>query len=183
VMWLPLAALAFLAVVAAWLGWPTSEPFAHFTQPVFEAGTRVLEETGHLPAEEHFSITPFLIAWAIAAVGTFFGWMMYAGAWSRVPEKLAQTFPATYRFAVDKFRVDELYGALVLEPVKLLAYYLWRIVDVFTIDGLLVNGIARLVGFVGSVVRVAQNGDVQRYAAIMAVAAAIILYSVGVGGR
>jgi NADH-quinone oxidoreductase subunit L len=46
-----------------------------------------------------------------------------------------------------------------------------------------VNGIARLVGFVGSVVRVAQNGDVQRYAAIMAVAAAIILYSVGVGGR
>jgi NADH-quinone oxidoreductase subunit L len=183
VMWLPLAVLAFLAVVAAWLGWPTSEPFAHFTAPVFEAGTKVLEETGHLPAEEHFSVTPFLIAWIIAAVGTAFGWMMYAGAWSRVPEKLAQAFPGTYRFAVDKFRVDELYGALVLEPVKLLAYYLWRIVDVFTIDGLLVNGIARLVGFVGSVVRVAQNGDVQRYAAIMAVAAAIILYSVGVGGR
>ena len=38
--------------------------------------------------------------------------------------------------------------------------------------------------FTGSIVRVAQNGDVQRYAAIMAMAAAVILWSVlGVGGR
>jgi NADH-quinone oxidoreductase subunit L len=58
------------------------------------------------------------------------------------------------------------------------------VVDVFAIDGILVNGVARFVGIVGGAVRVAQNGDVQRYAAIMAIAAAVILWSVlGVGGN
>jgi NADH-quinone oxidoreductase subunit L len=80
--------------------------------------------------------------------------------------------------------VDELYQVLVIEPVRFSAYILWRIVDVLAIDGLLVNGIARFVGMVGSVLRLAQNGDVQRYAAIMAMAAAVILWSVlGSGGR
>ena len=36
----------------------------------------------------------------------------------------------------------------------------------------------------GSVLRLAQNGDVQRYAAIMAMAAAVILWTVlGAGGQ
>ena len=48
----------------------------------------------------------------------------------------------------------------------------------------MVNGVARVVGFSGRVARMAQNGDVQRYAAIMTVAAAVILFSVlGAGGH
>jgi NADH-quinone oxidoreductase subunit L len=109
---------------------------------------------------------------------------MYVGPATAAPANLADAFPRTYRFAVDKFRVDELYEAVILEPVKLAAYLLWRIVDVFAIDGLLVNGVARVIGFVGGVVRLAQNGDVQRYAAIMAMAAAVILWTfLGAGGR
>jgi hypothetical protein len=43
---------------------------------------------------------------------------------------------------------------------------------------------ARAVGFAGAVGRLAQNGDLQRYAALMAVAAAAILWTVlGVGGN
>jgi NADH-quinone oxidoreductase subunit L len=95
-----------------------------------------------------------------------------------------RAFPRTYRLVLDKFRVDELYQLLVIEPTRFAAYILWRVVDVFAIDGLLVNGVARFIGFTGSVFRLAQNGDVQRYAAIMAVAAAVVLWSVlGVGGR
>jgi hypothetical protein len=57
------------------------------------------------------------------------------------------------------------------------------VVDVVIIDGLLVNGIPRLVGFLGAAFRLAQDGDVQRYAAFMALAAAAILATVlGVGG-
>jgi NADH-quinone oxidoreductase subunit L len=101
-----------------------------------------------------------------------------------VPERLASTFPGLYQFALDKFRVDELYAAVVLEPVKAAAYLLWRVVDVFAIDGFLVTVLARGTAWVSSVVRLAQNGDVQRYAAIMAMAAAVILWSVlGAGGR
>jgi NADH-quinone oxidoreductase subunit L len=66
--------------------------------------------------------------------------------------------------------------------VRVAADILWRIVDVFAIDGL-VNLVARFVAWTGSIVRLGQNGDVQRYAAVMAVAAAVILWSVlRVGG-
>ncbi len=52
------------------------------------------------------------------------------------------------------------------------------------IDGLLVNGSARLAAFLGRSFRGIQSGDAQRYAAIMAIAAAVILWTVlGVGGR
>jgi len=43
--------------------------------------------------------------------------------------------------------------------------------------------VARMAGLFGSVARLAQNGDVQRYAAYMAMAAALVLWSVlGAGG-
>ena len=79
--------------------------------------------------------------------------------------------------------MDEDYDFLIINPLKFLAWLLWKVVDVITIDGLLVMGTARAVGAIGKVVRVAQNGEMQRYAAVMAVAAAIILFTVlGVGG-
>jgi NADH-quinone oxidoreductase subunit L len=57
-------------------------------------------------------------------------------------------------------------------------------VDAFAIDGVLVNGTARLFGFFGRAFRGVQNGDAQRYAAVMAIAAAVILWTViGMGGR
>ncbi len=186
VMTVPLLVLAFLSIVAVALALPLHEPgpgFERYTGPVFEAATRKLHELGHLHAGAH-PAWPYFVAWGIAALGTFVAWAMYAGPAKELPARLADSFPRVYQFAVDKFRVDELYQFLVIEPVRFSAYILWRIVDVFAIDGLLVNGIARFVGMTGSVLRLAQNGDVQRYAAIMAMAAAVILWTIlGAGGR
>ncbi len=187
IMTIPLLVLASLAIAALVLALPLHGEwgmlFEHYIAPVFEPATAVLLKSGHLHAAAHPS-WPYFVAWAIAALGTLGAYLMYVGALRELPAKLAATFPALYRFTLDKFRVDELYEAIVLEPFRLTAYYMWRIVDVFAIDGLLVNGVARTIGFAGSVGRMAQNGDVQRYAAIMAVAAAVILWSiVGVGGR
>jgi NADH-quinone oxidoreductase subunit L len=186
-MTIPLWILAILAVVAVVLGLPGEGPlgevFKRYTEPVFQAGTARLLAVGHLHEGAH-PTWPFFAAWGIAAVGTFVAWMMYVGPARALPKQLALAFPRVYRFAYDKFRVDELYEFLVIEPVRFLAYILWRVVDVFAIDGLFVNGVARVVGAAGSLLRVAQNGDVQRYAAVMAVAAAVILWSVlGIGGR
>ncbi|WP_242393598.1 NADH-quinone oxidoreductase subunit L [Anaeromyxobacter oryzisoli] len=184
VMWIPLAVLALLAIVGAWLGLPGIEPFKKFTEPVFAVGTEHLQAMGHLAREAHEGLGPFVVAWIIAAAGTLVAILFYVGPATETPTKLARGFPGAYAFAVDKFRVDELYQAIVIEPLRFGAYIIWRIVDVFAIDGLLVNGIARLVGFAGSLFRIVQNGDVQRYAAIMAVAAAVILWTVlGVGGH
>jgi NADH-quinone oxidoreductase subunit L len=184
VMTVPLLVLAFLAIVAVGLALPLHEPgprFEQFTRAVFQAGTDQLHKLGHFHAGAH-PAWPYFVAWGIAALGTLVAWSMYAGPARELPARLAASFPRVYQFAVDKFRVDELYQVLVIEPVRFAAYILWRIVDVFAIDGLLVNGVARFVGMTGSVLRLAQNGDVQRYAAIMTMAAAVILWTVLAGG-
>jgi len=187
VMTIPLVVLAALAVVALVLALPLHGEwgmiFEHYMKPVFGLGTERLVSVEHLHEGAHPS-WPYFAAWGIAALGTFVAWRMYAGPALEAPARLARRFPGLYQLALDKFRVDELYEALVLEPVRFSAYALWRVVDVFAIDGILVNGVARFVGIVGGAVRVAQNGDVQRYAAVMAIAAAVILWSVlGVGGN
>jgi NADH-quinone oxidoreductase subunit L len=185
-MTVPLWILAVLSVGAAVLAipgeWQLSELFRRFMAPVFAAADRQLEASGQLHPGAH-PAWPFALAWALAALGTLAGWLMYAGAWRRAPERLAQAFPKVHRFWVDKFRVDELYGVLVVEPFRFLSRVLWRVVEVLAIDGL-VNGIGRGAAWIGSVFRLAQNGDVQRYAAIMVVAAAVILWTVlGAGSR
>ncbi len=185
-MTVPLMVLAVLAAVALVLGLPghspVSELFAHFIEPVFVPGTDRLREVGHFHAGAH-PAWPYFAAWVIAAVGTLIGWALYKGGLGGTPARWAAAWPRTYRLMADKFRVDELYEATIIGPLKSLARGLWRVVDVVLIDGLMVNGVARLVGFLGSAVRLAQNGDVQRYAAYMALAAAAILASVlGVGG-
>jgi NADH-quinone oxidoreductase subunit L len=187
VMTVPLWILAILSIVALVLGLPNFELFEHlgvgevfgrFMEPVFAQATEVLH------VQEHVALWPFLVAWGVAVAMGALAWQMYAGAWRDVPAKVANGFPAAYRFVADKFRVDELYDFVIIRPIKSIAYLLWRVVDAFAIDGVLVNGTAKLFSGLGRAFRVVQNGDVQRYAALMAIAAAVILWTVlGVGGR
>jgi NADH-quinone oxidoreductase subunit L len=185
VMTIPLWVLAILSVVGLVLGLPKFEVFGHwgevfgeFLHPVFAQATHVLGE------HEHLVLWPFLVAWGVAVVCGGAAWLMYAGAWRGAPERIATALPGLYRFTVEKFRVDELYDAILIRPIRGLAWLLWRIVDAFAIDGVLVNGTARLFGFFGRTFRGFQNGDTQRYAAVMAIAAAVILWTViGMGGR
>ncbi len=188
-MTIPLMVLAVLAAVALILGLPghtaVSELFSHFIEPVFAPGTERLfsEKVGHFHAVAH-PPWPYFAAWGLAAVGTWIGWTLYKGGLGGTVARWAQAWPRTYQLMVDKFRVDELYEATVIGPLRSLARGLWRFVDVTVIDGLFVNGIPRLLGFLGGTLRLAQNGDIQRYAALMAVAAAAILWTVlGAGGQ
>ncbi|MFL5299963.1 MAG: NADH-quinone oxidoreductase subunit L [Anaeromyxobacteraceae bacterium] len=184
-MTLPLWVLAALSVVALVLGLPRFEVFGHwgevfgeFMHPVFAQATELLG------IEEHVALWPFVVAWGVAVLCAGAAWLMYVGAWRGAPERFTQRAPGLYRFTVDKFRVDELYDWSVIRLVRGAAYWGWRVIDSFLIDGLLVNGAARTAAFLGRTFRGVQNGDVQRYAAVMAVAAAVILWTVlGMGGR
>jgi len=53
---------------------------------------------------------------------------------------------------------------------------LWRIGDVAIIDGLLVNGSARLVGWTSGIVRRIQTGHLYTYAFSMIIGLALMLY-------
>jgi NADH-quinone oxidoreductase subunit L len=197
VMTVPLMILALLAVFAALLEMPLPAPLTHvfknFTAPVFEAGTQNLLTSHHFHVvkdaatgallEAAHPAWPYYAAWTIAALGTLVAAWMYLWGGRAMPAKLMVAMPNLYKFAYEKFRVDEAYEYLIIKPLNWIAWLLWKVVDVLLIDTLVVMGTARAVGAVGKVVRTAQNGEVQRYAAYMAVAAAVILFTVlGVGG-
>ena len=184
----PLWVLAFLSMVALVLGLPghsaASELFQKFTRPVFAQATTQLLATGHLPREPGGWMGAFAIAFAIAWAGALVGWAMYGGAWRALPDRLALAFPRLYQFAYDKFRVDELYDLAVVRPLRAVARGLLAVVDLFAIETVVVNGVPRAVAAFSQIFRVAQNGDVQRYAAVILLAAAAILWTVlGAGGR
>jgi NADH-quinone oxidoreductase subunit L len=180
-MWGPLWVLAVLAVVALVLGlpgdWALGEVFGRFTHPVFAQAIAAAH------VEEHAATAwPFVVAWLVAVVAGWLGYAMYAGKLSAVPVRFVEAVPALYRFALDKFRVDELYTAVVVRPIERVAGFLWKVGDALLIDGLLVNGTARAAGAFAAVFRTLQNGDVQRYVALMAAAVAAILWVMVRGG-
>ena len=198
VMTVPLWILAVGSVAGVAIAWPfewparrladvfqvlTSQVFRSAAREVQSGASQVAQRLGEVHVFGEHATWPYLLAWALALLGTLLGYVLYAGALRELPARLARAAPGAYRFAVDKFRVDELYDLLVVRPFEWIAFVLWSVVDVGIIDGL-VNGVGRAASGVASVVRVFQNGDLQRYAALMAVAAAIILgLALGMGGH
>lgn len=192
-MTVPLWILAGLAVIAAvWGFWPsvTGPSFEHWLAPVFEPATRnyagVLAagaaQTGAaapafpVPHDVGGVMAGFGIALVVAWAGAGIAWAMYLGPLRGVPANLAQKAPGLYSFFANKFYVDELYHYAIVTPLKGGARLLWQVADALLIDGLIVNGTARATGWFAQVLRYFQNGNVQRYAAVMAVSAAVLLW-------
>jgi NADH-quinone oxidoreductase subunit L len=71
--------------------------------------------------------------------------------------------PGAYALVADKFRVDELYDVLFVTPFNRLCRFLWKVVDVLIIDGIL-NASAFLVELSGDFLRFVQTGNVRNYA-------------------
>ena len=80
-----------------------------------------------------------------------------------------------HRALTNKWYVDEIYEALLLQPLHRLAGWLHRRIDVDLIDGLLVLGPPRLLRRIGEAARRLQNGDVQTYVAAVIVGCALLL--------
>jgi NADH-quinone oxidoreductase subunit L len=174
----PLWLLAALSIVGLVLGLPPEwvhgtflEPFnwEHFTHGVFGV------PRGGAP--EEFNVFP---GYGIALVIGWLGWFAARAAGYREgvagDDRLTAAAPGLRRVLANKFYVDEFYGWLVVRPLWALARGLWRWVDATLIDGLLVNGVASLIAWIGALARRFQNGDVQRYAAVTALGVAALVY-------
>jgi NADH-quinone oxidoreductase subunit L len=95
----------------------------------------------------------------------------------QIPERIAAQFSGLYRLLLNKYYVDEVYDAIIVQPIKVVSQEgLWRGVDVKVVDGA-VNGAGYLVSFVSIILRLVQNGSVKTYAAsTFAGVAAILAY-------
>ena len=99
----------------------------------------------------HFDVTLFVVAYVF--------YIRMPG----LPMILSWKLKGAYDLLVDKYRVDELYDAIIVTPYVRLSTFLWRIVDQELIDGF-VNGLASTVAANATLWRRAQTGNVQHYA-------------------
>jgi NADH-quinone oxidoreductase subunit L len=71
------------------------------------------------------------------------------------------------RILENKYGFDDFNQRVLADGTVKIGAGLWKVGDVALIDGLMVNGSARLVGLVARIVRLAQTGFIYTYAFVM----------------
>jgi NADH-quinone oxidoreductase subunit L len=110
----------------------------------------------------------------LALAGVVLAWFLYIKR-PDLPQKIATQFASLYRLLSNKFYFDEVYQALFAGGSRGVGKALWRVGDVALIDGVLVNGSARMVGWLAGVVRRVQSGYLYHYAFAMIIGLSALL--------
>jgi NADH-quinone oxidoreductase subunit L len=125
-----------------------------------------------------------VLVWTSASVGMLgilLAWVFYVKA-PDLPGKFANALGGLYRLVLDKYRIDEVYDALIVRPlVDGSSTVLWRGMDASVIDGA-VNGVGARAKGMGAVMRLAQSGYIRSYAAWVVLGSVLLLLAVGLGG-
>jgi NADH-quinone oxidoreductase subunit L len=180
-MTLPLIVLAAGSILIGFLGVPNfivegGNRFGGWLAPVLGAGhAEGGHEVHHASAALEWGL--MLLSLAVAVGGILVGLLFYQRR-PELPQRAAATVPGLYRLIANKYYVDETYRAAVILPIRNGSRaLLWKIVDVRVID-FLVNLVGISSRFGSYVVRLAQTGYVQFYAAVIVIGLAIILWVV-----
>ncbi len=173
-MTIPLVVLAIGAALAGYLGLPdpSLNVWEHLLAPVFGAAEESILATGSHALE----LGLMGVSTVVALTGIGLAWWLYRGAGQQVPARIAASMSGLHRLLSNKYYVDEIYDTLVIRPLKAYAHFLWKWIDVGLIDGIMVNGPARLLSAVGGAGRRLATGDVQGYAAALVVGLAVIVF-------
>jgi len=169
VMTFPLWVLAILAATAGIIGIPSRHgtTFERFLAPVFLHGGAT---GGHAP-----SMRLLVISVASGIAGILIAWAVYVRR-PMNPARIGVPRNPLHRLLLAKYYVDELYGALIVQPIYRLSLACAGVFDLRVIDGA-VNGIAGAIAAWAETMRRVQTGYVRNYALGMLVGAvAIIAY-------
>ena len=174
-MTLPLWILAILSVFGGLLGIPKAlsggadiNILEHWLEPIFANANSIL--ASHHSDAHHHSLA---LEWglmaaslAIAIIGILYATSLYKKS-SHKPAEMAAKNKGLYNILWNKYFVDEIYHNVFVAPIyKLSLDFLWKIVDVQIIDGI-VNGSARAIAVSAENLRKIQSGIAQNYALMM----------------
>ncbi len=104
-----------------------------------------------------------MLLWIAALLLTL---LLYIGK-PELPGRIQSKFTTLYKLLAQKYYFDEIYQAVFADGARKMGQLFWRIGDVRLIDGLMVNGSARVVGWISAFVRHVQSGYVYHYAFAM----------------
>ncbi len=159
VMYLPLVVLAALSLAGGFIKIPA------FLDKFFP--------TGEVP--EDASLMAISVAFGLAGIAL--AYVMYV-----VNPSLAESFAGSvkglYTLVYNKYFVDEIYDAAVVNPVvDGSREVLWKVVDAGIIDGM-VNGAATVSRGVGGVLRRMQSGSIRSYATWVLLGSVLLIVTI-----
>jgi NADH-quinone oxidoreductase subunit L len=168
VITVPLILLAIPSICAGWLiGWIAFGDY-------FAGSIYIAAEHGGLAelASEFHGVVPMVLHSFFTAPF----WLVTAGVASAfylyilrpdLPGVLRERFGVLTRILENKYGFDELYQRLFGDGAVKVGTGLWKAGDVAVIDGVMVNGSARTVGWIARIVRRFQTGLIYQYAFVM----------------
>lgn len=178
--WVVTVPLILLAIPSLVIGWLTvsSVVFGDYFGPAISV-LPAHDVLGHMKEEFHGPALFVLHAFTgapvyLAAFGVFAAWYLYIKR-PELPGQIAARLSWLYKLLANKFYFDEIYQTVFARGSRGLGTALWRVGDVALIDGAVVNGSARLVGWLSGVLRQMQSGYLYHYAFAMIIGLSALL--------
>jgi NADH-quinone oxidoreductase subunit L len=168
-MTFPLYVLAFLAAAGGFLGVPhllgdylghMPHFLSHWLAPVVPAKHLPLVAV-KLPLHEGV----VMAGSSIIAIASYFAGVAIFKKITFISDAFSG-LSGLQKVLSNKYYVDELYGVIIVNPLKKISQFAGGVVDKYIVDGA-VNGLGRGVRAVGSTLRAVQTGDIQTYGLMM----------------
>jgi len=179
VVWVPLVLLAIPSVLIGYFAMDAML-FSGFFEGVIHVNAQAhpavaaLKEAFHGPwamALHAFSTPPVYLALS----GVALAWFLYVKR-PDLAQAMKQRFAGVHRWLENKYYLDRFNEMVFAAGARALGRGLWLRGDQTVIDGWIVNGSARFVGWVAAAVRQVQTGYIYHYAFAMLVGVAVILF-------
>jgi NADH-quinone oxidoreductase subunit L len=176
-MTIPLIILAVLSAIGGFIGVPTTlgghHWLEHWLEPVFETSAPLLPKAG---SEASTEVILMVISVAGAVMALIYAYVRYVKN-AHVPVGDEEERPGLVNLSYRKFYIDEIYDFLIRKPLDGLSVFLYKIVDLLAIDGI-VNGLGKLTVRSSKSLRLLQAGNVGFYIFMMVAGIiAILVYS------
>ena len=176
----PLVVLAFLALVAGFIGIPhvihlggTTGDVTHFLPNWIGLSTRTMDL--HLAKSTTYVL--LVVASVVGLAGIGLAYALYGKGPSPWVERFTEgSGKGLYEASKNKLWVDEGYDLAIVRPFRALARGTFEIVDRFIIDTVIVNGAGFVMSTASRVSRWVQNGQVQRYLVGVVLGGALIFW-------
>jgi NADH-quinone oxidoreductase subunit L len=176
VVWLPLVLLAIPSVAAGWLIGSVLYGGYFDGAIYFSEAHPVMKEL----AEEFHGVWPMMLhgltglPFWFAVAGLAVAWYLYILR-PDMPAVLRKKAGVLVFILEEKYGFDRFNDWFFAGGARVVGSGLWKFGDVTIIDGIMVNGTARLVGWVSGLVRLFQSGYIYHYAFAMIIGVFVLL--------
>lgn len=184
--WVVTLPLVLLAIPSVLIGYIAIEPMLYggFFNGVIAIDAHAhhaMSELAHEFEEVHgaagmaiHAVTHLSLPFVLSLAGVVLAWFFYMKR-PDIPAAIQRRTRVINTILENKYYMDDLYIKGFAAGSRVLGRVFWKVGDSLMIDGLLVNGAARLVGLFSGLIRKTQTGYIYHYAFAMIIGALLLM--------